>query len=63
MTGIKRAYGAGCQDFHEMADFLDMTEEFLRDCIETYRDKYGLGTVIDGYYVMFIPHLTVWKLV
>ena len=63
LTGIIRAYEAGCQNCHEIAEFLDVTEEFLQDCIETYRDKYGLGTEIDGYYVMFIPHLTVWKLV
>ena len=63
LTGIIRAYEAGCQNCHEIAEFLDVTEEFLLDCIETYRDKYGLGTEIDGYYVMFIPHLTVWKLV
>lgn len=63
LRGIIRAYEAGCQNCHEIAEFLDVTEEFLQDCIETYRDKYGLGTEIDGYYVMFIPHLTVWKLV
>lgn len=63
LRGIIRAYEAGCQNCHEIAEFLDVTEEFLLDCIETYRDKYGLGTEIDGYYVMFIPHLTVWKLV
>jgi hypothetical protein len=63
LRGIIRAYEAGCQNCHEIAEFLDVTEEFLQDCIETYRDKYGLGAEIDGYYVMFIPHLTVWKLV
>ena len=63
LTGIIRAYEAGCQNCHEIAEFLDVTEEFLQDCIETYRGKYGLGTEIDGYYVMLIPHLTVWKLV
>lgn len=63
LRGIIRAYEAGCQSSHEVAEMLDVTEEYLQDCIETYRDKYGLGTEIDGYYVMFIPHLTVWKLV
>lgn len=63
LTGIIRAYEAGCQNCHEVAEYLDVTEEFLQDCIETYRGKYGLGTEIDGYYVMFIPNLTVWKLV
>lgn len=63
LSGIIRAYESKCQSRHEMAEFLDVTEEFLQECIETYRDKYGLGAEIDGYYVMFIPHLTVWKLI
>lgn len=63
LKGLVQACKAGCQNRHEAAEYLDVTEEFLQDCIETYRGKYGLGTEIDGYYVMFIPNLTVWKLV
>ena len=39
--GIIRAYEAGCQAQHEIADFLNVTEEYLLECIECYRDKYG----------------------
>ena len=40
-----------------------MTEECLTECIEAYRSKYGVGVMIDNYYIMFIPHLAVGKVV
>lgn len=63
LSGIVRAYKAGCQNRYEIAEYLEVTEECLQECIELYRDKYGLGTEIDGYYIMFIPHLAVGKVV
>ena len=55
--GIVRAYEAGCQDQHEIADFLNVTEEYLLECIECYRDKYGEMKSVDNYMVYFIPNL------
>lgn len=63
LTGIIQAYEAGCQNCHEIADLLEVTEEFLQESVETYRDKYGLGVIVDNYDIMFIPHLAVWKMV
>ena len=59
LTGIVNAYKRGCQDIHEMAEFLDVTEEYLKEAIDCYRDKYGVCTTIDNYTVFFIPYLTV----
>lgn len=61
--GIIRAYEAGCQAQHEIADFLNVTEEYLLECIECYRDKYGEMKSIDNYVVYFIPNLAVIKIV
>ena len=61
--GIIRAYEAGCQDQHEIADFLNVTEEYLLECIECYRDKYGERKSINNYIVYFIPNLAVIKIV
>lgn len=61
--GIVRAYEAGCQDQHEIADFLNVTEEYLLECIECYRDKYGEMKSINNYIVYFIPNLAVIKIV
>ena len=61
--GIIRAYEAGCQDQHEIADFLNVTEEYLLECIECYRDKYGKMKSVDNYMVYFIPNLAVIKII
>ncbi len=63
LSGLIKAYEAGCQDRFEVAEYLEVTEEYLENCIEAYRNKYGIGTTVDNYYVMFIPHLAVGKVV
>ena len=62
LTGLIQAYEHGCQNLYETADFLEVTEEVLSDAIECYRDKYGVGVIVDNYYVMFIPNLQVLKM-
>ena len=66
MVGIRRlldAYLAGCQNRYEIARYLDVTESFLQELVDTYRDKYGTGVRIDEYFIGFIPHLYVMKLI
>ena len=63
LTGLIRAYDAGCRSGYEIAEYLEVTEKCLAECIEAYRDKYGVGTTINNYYIMFIPHLAVGKVV
>lgn len=63
LRGLIRAYENGCRSRHEIAEYLEVTEEFLQEAIECYRDKYGIGTVIDNYYIMFIPNLQIMKLI
>lgn len=63
LMGIVRAYEAGCQAQHEIADFLNVTEEYLSECIECYRDKYGEMKSIDNYIAYFIPNLAVIKII
>lgn len=63
LTGIINAYEAGCQDRFEVAEYLGVTDEYLCECMDTYRDKYGIGVTVDDYYIMFIPHLAIGKVV
>lgn len=63
LRGLIRAYEHGCRSRHEIAEYLEVTEDFLQEAIECYRDKYGIGTVIDNYYIMFIPNLQIMKLI
>ena len=61
LTGIIRAFRAGCQSRHEIAEKLDVTEEYLQECIDCYRDKYGVYTIVDNYIIYFIPNLAVME--
>lgn len=62
LAGLIEAYEHGCRNRYEIAEFLEVTDEFLEDCINCYRDKYGIGTAVDNYYIAFIPHLMVGKI-
>lgn len=61
LYGLIRAYERGCRSRHETAEFLEVTEEFLEDAIQCYREKYGAYTTVDNYTVYFIPNLIIGK--
>lgn len=55
LTGLIRAYETGCRNFFEMAEFLDATEEYLKEAIQCYKSKYGICAVVDNYIIYFEP--------
>lgn len=61
LTGIVKAFQAGCHNRHEIAERLEVTEEYLQECIDCYRDKYGAYTELDNYVIYFIPNLAVME--
>lgn len=61
LTGLIRAYEAGCTNRYETAEYLEVTEEFLEECIQCYQEKYGEYKIVDNYTIYFIPHLAVFK--
>ena len=61
LRGIIKAYEAGCQSRYEIAEYLEVTEECLQECIEIYRDKYGVYTTVDNYVIYFLPNLVVME--
>ena len=61
LTGIIKAFRSGCQSRHEIAELLDVTEEYLQECIDCYRDKYGESVEVDNYTIYFIPNLAVME--
>ncbi len=63
LTGIINAFNAGCQNKYEIAEYLDITDEYLGECISCYRDKYGVYTTIDNYIIYFIPNLVVVEMI
>ena len=59
LNRIIRAYQHRCQSLAEMAEYLEVTENFLKEALELYRQKYGTGVEIDNYIVIFEPRLAV----
>jgi hypothetical protein len=52
---IVQAYKHGVKNRHELADFLDVTEVFLEEALNHYKEKHGLFTSIDGLTIYFEP--------
>lgn len=63
LIGIINAYEAKCINLYDMADFLDVPENFLLDALSCYKKKYGHYKVLDNYIIYFEPYLGVLKLV
>lgn len=61
LRGLINAYEKGCKSRYEIADYLEVTEEFLEEAINCYRDKYGVCATVDNYIVYFIPRLAIQK--
>lgn len=59
LCGIISAFKAGCQNTYEIAEHLHVTEDYFQQCINCYREKYGICTTVDNYVIYFIPNLTV----
>lgn len=62
LQGIVSAYRNGCSSLHDMAEFLEVTEEFLSEALNRYRGKYGCYATVDNYIIYFEPHLAVMEL-
>ena len=49
------AYEHGCQNRYDIAEYLNISEEFLQDAINYYKDKYGAYVAYDNYFIYFEP--------
>jgi hypothetical protein len=55
LSKIVQAHHAHVSDRHELAEYLDVTEEFLQAAVDRYREKYGTYTIVDGHIIYFDP--------
>nr|WP_300001688.1 ImmA/IrrE family metallo-endopeptidase [Tissierella sp.] len=55
LLDIIDAYKAGIKNRYELSEYLGVTEEFIIEAIEYYRDRYGLYVRLDNYYIYFEP--------
>lgn len=61
LLGLIKAYEHGCRNRFEIAEYLEVTEEVLEECLIFYQNKYGVCTNVDNYVVYFIPNLVIMK--
>lgn len=62
LMGLVRAFEHGCRSVSDIAEYLDVTEEYLKEAVDCYRSKYGVYATVDNYVVYFTPTLGVLKI-
>ncbi|MCO4338423.1 ImmA/IrrE family metallo-endopeptidase [Staphylococcus agnetis] len=55
LSGIVQAFKQGVHNLYELANFFDISEGHVLDCIEHYKKKYGIGTHYGNYSITFEP--------
>ena len=55
LIDLVSAYKYGCRNRYEIAEYLEVTESFLQEALDTYKEKYGVYTKVDRYVVYFEP--------
>lgn len=62
LRGIVSAYKSGCRNMPDVADYLDVTEDFLQEALLCYRRKYGIYVKLDNYVIYFEPNIGIFEL-
>lgn len=55
LESLIKASFENCTSLYELAEYLDVTEEFLKEALEYYQSKYGLYVEVDNYCIHFNP--------
>lgn len=53
------AFKRGAKNRYEMAEFLNITEEVLDEILEDFKQLYGVGCMVDNYYLQLEPYFRV----
>ncbi len=61
LTDLIQASKAGCRNMYEFAEYLEITEAFLLEAIDYYKEKYG-PYIIQEPYVIYLDPLGVLEL-
>lgn len=55
LCDLVSAYKHGCRNRYEIAEYLEITEQFFEDAIKAYKQKYGICATFDRYIIYFEP--------
>ena len=58
---IIHAVKKGCNNRYEIADYLNISEEFFEKLIQDYKKPYGMGVLVRKYYLQLEPNLGIIK--
>ncbi|WWU65180.1 ImmA/IrrE family metallo-endopeptidase [Clostridium baratii] len=61
LLGLINAFEYGCRNKFEIAEYLNVTVEYLDEALEFYKSKYGIMHQVDHYLIYFIPSLYIGK--
>lgn len=61
LLGLIKAFENNCKDRYEIAEYLNVSVEYLNEVIEYYTSKYGVMHKVDDYIIYFTPNLYVGK--
>lgn len=61
-AGLIQAFEHGCRNRYEIAEYLDITEEYLEEALKYYRSKYGVYATFDRYVIYFEPYFSMAKI-
>ncbi|MCI6369289.1 MAG: hypothetical protein SOX46_14205 [Clostridiaceae bacterium] len=61
LSGIIQGYRRHCLNRYELAEYLGVTEGFLQEAIDCYKEKYGTFAELDGYIIFFDPSFGVME--
>lgn len=55
IVGLINAFRAGVRNMYELAEFLGVSEQFLKEALRYYYEKFGPYHEIDNYIICFEP--------
>ncbi|EAG8700772.1 toxin [Listeria monocytogenes] len=58
---IIRAYNLGFEYYHDVADYFDLPEAFIREAIEHYKQLHGLMWEVGEYVIFLDSYIEVFK--
>lgn len=61
LQGLISCFKERCRNAYEMAEYLGVPEEFLKEALVYYRQKYGVCTQYHYYTIFFEPTLLIHK--
>lgn len=61
LNDIIKAFKSNCKDKYEMAEYLNVTIDYLNQAIEYYSNKYGVMHKVDDYIIYFTPFFYIGK--